>query len=130
LCLQVLVFGTLFVVAMARPQNADDITIVRSENENAGDGTFSWVSELSDGTTHQQNGYIKQGDDPENPIQVIEGSYAYYAPEGEYISVRYIADENGFQPEGDHLPVAPPIPEAIQKGLDLIYANIQDSKKK
>ena len=41
-------------------------------------------------------------------------SYQYYAPEGELISLKYLADENGFQPEGDHLPTPPPIPEVKQ----------------
>lgn len=33
------------------------------------------------------------------------------------------ADENGFQAQGDAIPTSPPIPEAIQKALDIIYRN-------
>jgi len=95
---------------------------LKSENENSGDGTFRWATELSDGTKMDQSGYIKPSDDPEMPIQVMQGSYSYYSPEGELISVSYVADENGFQPTGEHLPTPPPIPEAIQKALDIIYA--------
>jgi len=118
-------------LAVARPQDApaqDEVTILKSENENSGDGTFRWATELSDGTKAEQSGYIKPSDDPENPIQVMQGSYSYFSPEGELISVTYIADENGFQPTGDHLPTPPPIPEAIQKALDIIYANIESQK--
>jgi len=120
----------LFGAAIARPQDKaqDEVTIIKSENENNGDGTFRWVSELSDGTKSEQSGYIKPGDDPENAIQVMQGSYSYYSPEGELISLTYISDENGFQPQGDHLPTPPPIPEAIQKALDIIYANIESQK--
>lgn len=48
-------------------------------------------------------------------------SYSYYSPEGELISVTYTADENGFQPQGDHLPTPPPIPEGthIKPGFSL-----------
>ena len=40
----------------------------------------------------------------EELILVQTGSYSYLDPEGNVITLKYIADENGFQPEGDHLP--------------------------
>jgi loricrin len=74
----------------------EEVSILRSENENNGDGTFSWLSELSDGTKIEQSGYVKEGPDPESPsIQVIQGAYSYISPEGENIQVQYVADENG-----------------------------------
>ncbi|CAG7828511.1 unnamed protein product [Allacma fusca] len=36
-----------------------------------------------------------------------KGSYSYLSPEGQTISMEYVADETGFHPKGDHLPVAP-----------------------
>jgi len=46
-------------------------------------------------------------DEHEELVLVQTGSYSYSDPDGNLITLRYVADENGFQPEGDHLPVAP-----------------------
>ncbi len=35
------------------------------------------------------------------------GASYYISPEGQKITLTWVADENGFQPKGDHLPVAP-----------------------
>lgn len=53
------------------------------------------------------------GEQREADIIVHTGSYSYTDPEGNIITVNYVADENGFQPTGDHLPTPPPIPDHV-----------------
>ncbi|EEB20214.1 Endocuticle structural glycoprotein SgAbd-2, putative [Pediculus humanus corporis] len=65
-------------------------------------------------------GYLKNAGNPEEEAQVAQGSYSYVAPDGQRVSVSYVADENGFVPQGDHLPTPPPIPEAILRSLEFI----------
>lgn len=57
--------------------------------------------------------------------QVQQGSYSYTSPEGQIITVNYIADEKGFHATGEHLPTPPPVSPEVQKGLDLIFAGIR-----
>jgi len=57
---------------------------------------------------------------PEGPVSVAQGAISYVSPDGQTIQTGYIADENGYQPYGSHLPTPPPIPEAIQESLRLL----------
>jgi len=41
----------------------------------------------------------------------VRGSYSYVDPNGKTITVRYTAGKDGFKVEGDHLPVAPKVPD-------------------
>lgn len=92
------------------------IGIISYENVNNGDGSYKFSYETENGIKAQEQGELKnKGTD--NEIQSVSGSYSYTAPDGQVITVTYIADENGFQPTGDHLPTPPPIPEAIAKAL-------------
>lgn len=65
---------------------------------------------------------MKKSNNPENGDAVIaQGSYSYTDPDGNQISITYVADdEGGFQPQGAHIPTAPPIPPNIQRALDWI----------
>lgn len=70
---------------------------------------------------------MKNAGQPEQEAQVAQGQFAYTSPEGQRIQLTYIADENGFQPTGDHLPTPPPIPEAIQRALEYIAAHPEEN---
>ena len=74
--------------------------------------------ETADGTKVEESGSQKQvGPKPEDIGTVSKGSYSYTSPDGVIITVNWIADENGFQATGDHLPTPPPMPEHVVKML-------------
>lgn len=78
--------------------------------------------ETGNGIKAEEQGYLKQ-DVPEGPGEAVQGSYSYTAPDGQVITVTYTADENGFVPQGAHLPTPPPIPPEILKSLQQIAAS-------
>lgn len=60
--------------------------------------------ETSDGISRQEEGHlIDQGTDNEGIS--VRGSYSYIGDDNKIYTVNYIADRNGFQPQGDHLPI-------------------------
>ncbi|EFA00925.1 pupal cuticle protein 20 [Tribolium castaneum] len=92
------------------------VPILRFENNVNGDGTYNFAYETGDGVQAQEEGYLKNAGS-QDEAQAAQGSFSYTAPDGQQISLTYTADENGFQPQGEHLPTPPPIPEAILKSL-------------
>ncbi|KAH8274301.1 hypothetical protein KR026_007797, partial [Drosophila bipectinata] len=99
-----IVLFALFAVAVAAPFNPD-IEVIRSQSDVRPDG-FEYALETSDGTTKQEQGHLINAG-TENEAIVVRGSYSFVADDGHTYTLNYIADENGFQPQGAHLPVAP-----------------------
>ncbi|PZC78049.1 hypothetical protein B5X24_HaOG202652 [Helicoverpa armigera] len=95
-----------------RPQAAADRTavILNYENIRTPNG-YSYSFDTSNGIHADESGIVDNG-------TKAQGSYSYIGDDGKEYSVIYTADENGFQPRGDHLPTPPPIPEAIQKVIE------------
>ncbi|CAK1584187.1 unnamed protein product [Parnassius mnemosyne] len=84
--------------------------ILRQFNNNDGE-TFSYAFETENGINAEENGVATNGVE-------AQGSYSYTGDDGQVYSVRYTAGQNGFVPEGDHLPTPPPIPEEILLALE------------
>jgi len=72
-----------------------------------------------DGSKQQAAGNQKRvGPKPEDIGNVARGSYTFTPPEGgPPLTVTWVADENGFQATGDHLPTPPPMPPHVIKML-------------
>ncbi|XP_017460600.1 PREDICTED: endocuticle structural glycoprotein SgAbd-8 [Rhagoletis zephyria] len=104
------------------PGAGSDIPIIKLESKVNIDGSYQYEYETGNGINAQESGFVKNADDPCNAVLTAEGSFSYTSPEGQAFLVTYTADENGFRPQGDHLPTPPPIPPEIQDALDKIAA--------
>ncbi|ENN76008.1 hypothetical protein D910_08113 [Dendroctonus ponderosae] len=92
----------------------NDVPIVRLDSENPGDGTYRYAYETGNDIAAQEEGSAQSG------WNKAQGSYRFVSPEGQNFEISYTADENGYVPQGAHLPTPPPIPEAILKSLEVI----------
>ncbi|KAM7355508.1 larval cuticle protein 65Ag1-like [Cochliomyia hominivorax] len=101
----IIVFAAFFAVALAAPPRPEEATILRSESE-VGPESFQYAFATSDGTEAEAQGQLKNVGSEDEAI-VVKGSFSFVGDDGQTYTVNYIADENGFQPQGAHLPVAP-----------------------
>ncbi|XP_016933408.4 larval cuticle protein 65Ab1 [Drosophila suzukii] len=98
-----IVFVALFALAVARP---NDVQTVKQDSDVQPD-KWSSVLETSDGTSIDQQGVLKDIG-TEHEAAVVHGSFSWVDEKtGEKFTITYVADENGYQPQGAHLPVAP-----------------------
>ncbi|XP_036337348.1 endocuticle structural protein SgAbd-6 [Rhagoletis pomonella] len=101
--LSILALCGLIAFAFAAPlDDSEHAQILRYDNENIGDG-YKFGYETSDGVVRQEEAELKNVGTEQEAISV-RGSVSWVAPDGQTYTLNYIADENGFQPQGDHLP--------------------------
>ncbi|KAF2365299.1 Insect cuticle protein [Trinorchestia longiramus] len=109
--MKVIIFATLLALAAARPDDSDEVEIVRDERVYpSASGEYSLAFETSDGTVISESG---DGTGPDGAVE-SQGSVRYVDPEGEEFVLTYVANaEGGYQPESSALPVAPAFPHPI-----------------
>ncbi|XP_044266526.1 larval cuticle protein LCP-17-like [Tribolium madens] len=109
------------VQPVATASNYRPIAILRQSQDSSPDGSYQYSYETENGINAEERAEVRAvGNELEKTAQ---GAFSWTSPEGEQVSVSYIADGNGYQPQGSHLPVAPPIPPAIQRALEWIAAH-------
>merc|ERR1711955_875 len=95
----------------------EPIAILRSAATVDETGKYAYGFEGANGIKLSEEGEQKRfGNEPEEVGSIARGSYSYEL-DGVTYTVNWVADENGFQPTGAHLPVAPPMPEYVVKML-------------
>ncbi|XP_076235995.1 cuticular protein 18 [Calliopsis andreniformis] len=88
------------------------------------DGSYNFNFETANGIQAQEVGYLKYAGTPGAEAREAQGSYTYTAPNGEVVQVSYVANENGYQPQGSHIP---PIPPQIIRALEYIAAHPEEN---
>ena len=114
------------VQSSARPQAVSTTTetqipIVSQSESNDGSGVFNYAFETGNGIKEEASGQLKtigsNGTGKKfNEIREVilksafhlavvqQGKYSYTAPDGQVIEITWVADENGFQPQGAAIP--------------------------
>ncbi|XP_017836581.1 cuticular protein 47Eg [Drosophila busckii] len=109
-----IVFACLLAAALAN----EDAGVLRNEAE-VNVNNFKYALELDNSVKVEQHG------EQDGDAWRVAGSHSWTSPEGEGVSIQYVADENGYQvlSANPPLPTPPPIPEAIQRALAYIAAH-------
>ncbi|XP_064094034.1 cuticle protein AMP1A-like [Macrobrachium nipponense] len=107
------ILAALAAMAAAAPQqygvdSREVVPILRDERVQEDDGRYNFDVETGNGIVISQSGSpVSEG------AIASAGQFSYTAPDGTPVVLKFVADENGFQPQSDLLPVAPEFPHPI-----------------
>lgn len=105
-----IVFAAFVAVTLARPQTQDSkATVVKQEvGISADHSSYNFSHQSDNGIAASEKGTLRQSKSAESNEPAFgyeaQGQFTYTGPDGVQYRVTYTADENGFHPEGDHLP--------------------------
>nr|ADI59754.1 early cuticle protein 6 [Callinectes sapidus] len=125
--MQIVVLAALAVVAAAAPQydSREVVPILKDERQQDEYGRYNLDVQTGNGIVLAQSG---SPDGPEGSV-IKAGQYSYTAPDGSPVVVKFVADEGGYQPQSDLLPVAPAFPHPIpQFVLDQIAKAAEEDR--
>merc|ERR1712243_358973 len=114
-------FAVFLAVAAAAPAPQESTPVIlivkQTQNHDTEKQEYSFSYETENGISVSESGVQKQiADKPEEAGIVSQGKFSY-PEEGVTYTITWVADENGFQATGDHLPTPPPMPEHVVKIL-------------
>ncbi|XP_059612692.1 pupal cuticle protein Edg-78E-like [Phlebotomus argentipes] len=104
------------IVAITADHIDRDARVLDQRSEVNPDGTYQYSYQTSNGIAVQENGVGGH---------LSQGVAQWYTPEGTPITLQWRADENGYQPSGDHLPTPPPVPSHVLRALEWIRTHPQ-----
>lgn len=92
--------------SFSHEQNANEIYILKeTPSNNIGLDSYNYGYELSDGSSREESAKVEIHG-PEEATLRVTGSFSYKdAQDGKTYTVTYYADETGFHPSANHLPV-------------------------
>lgn len=88
--------------APPKPYDSDDSKILRLEHNYMKDG-YQYIFETQNGINVEESGRIEPDGNGGEGLRST-GYYEYIGDDGKLYRVDYVADTNGFVPQGDHIP--------------------------
>uniref|UniRef100_A0A1B0F9H9 Uncharacterized protein n=1 Tax=Glossina morsitans morsitans TaxID=37546 RepID=A0A1B0F9H9_GLOMM len=109
-----------FLASVCAVEDDAHAHVMRDYKKNDAHGHFEYGYEVTNGIGGEESGDQKS----------VHGEFHFTTKDGTPVKVTYTADENGYHPQGDVIPTAPPTPPAILRALEYIKTHPHVDKDK
>ncbi|XP_050576155.1 flexible cuticle protein 12-like [Bombus affinis] len=102
----IIAFAAFVAIAVAVPlqKNQETIVVKETPSDNIGLGSYNYGYQLSDGQAKQESAEVVNGGSDGQHL-TVRGSFSFVDPVTNVAyTVNYVADKDGFHPQGEHLP--------------------------